>query len=85
MHVVLYLLYTCSITVRHPSVQVVGFADDYRFVGPAEEALAAADEYLRLVQARGHVSQVAKAKLYTPMAHVLARDAVRAHPLFQRM
>ena len=61
-----------AVAARHPSVQVVGFVDDYRFVGPAEEALAAANEYLQRVEARGHVSQVAKAKLYTPSAHVLA-------------
>ena len=37
------------------------------------------------MEARGHVSQTEKAKAYSPCAQVLARPAVRAHPLFQSM
>ena len=37
---------------------------------------------MRLVEARGHVAQQAKAKLYSAAASTLARPAVRAHPLF---
>ena len=53
-----------EVAAAHPGVEIVGFADDYRFVGPAEQALAAAKHYVRLVEARGHVAQQAKAKLY---------------------
>ena len=47
--------------------------------------MAAAADYLQLVEARGHVSQTEKAKAYSPCAQVLARPAVRAHPLFRAM
>ena len=46
-----------EVAARHPSVQVVGFADDYRFVGPADIAMIA----LVLGSPARHVGWVSRA------------------------
>ena len=38
----------------------IGLADDYRFVGPAIDAMNAAAAYRRRIEAVGHVFQVSK-------------------------
>ena len=68
-----------------PDVEIIGLADDYRFLGPKQQALDAAQMYLQLVQTAGHVSQVEKAKVFSLSAKALADAATEAHPLFQQM
>ena len=49
-----------DIAREFPTVTVVGLADDYRFVGPAIDAMDATATYRRRVEAVGHVFQVSK-------------------------
>eukprot|EP01047_Picozoa_sp_COSAG01_P095869 COSAG01_NODE_26485_length_712_cov_1.889070_1_plen_129_part_00 len=61
-----------------PSVTVVGMADDYRFVGPALDVLAAAARYAELVKGPGHVFSVLKSKVWSPSVETLR--LVACHP-----
>ena len=49
-----------TVISEFPTVTVVGLADDYRFVGPALDALAAAERYAELVSRSGHIFCVPK-------------------------
>ena len=50
-----------DVAARFPDVTILGFADDYRFVGPVQLAMDAALEFRTRVVAAGHVDQVEKA------------------------
>ena len=49
-----------GVALRFPGVTILGFADDYRFLGPQQEAMDAAAEYRRLVIEAGHVDHASE-------------------------
>ena len=57
----------CVVTVRNafPTVTAVGLADDYRFVDPELDALAAAEMYSKLMTAAGHTFCAQKSKVWS--------------------
>ena len=61
-----------------PTVTAVGFADDYRFVGPHKEALDAAAMYRDEVTEAGHVFQATKGCIYSLTQ--ATTDAAATHP-----
>jgi hypothetical protein len=67
-----------TVISEFPSVTVVGLADDYRFVGPALDVLAAAARYAELVKGPGHVFCVRKSKVWSPSVETLR--LVACHP-----
>ena len=68
-----------DVAARYPSVTVLGFADDYRFIGPVRDALDAALEYRTRVIEAGHVDQVEKAWAFSPSQASI--DEAMQHPL----
>ena len=58
---------------------LVGIADDYRFVGPAQAALDAAAIYRTRVAAAGHAFQTSKSWIFSHDQDTL--DSIRTHPL----
>jgi delta-aminolevulinic acid dehydratase/porphobilinogen synthase len=44
-----------GVAQRYPNVTILGYADDYRFIGPWRDAMDAALEYRHLVVVAGHV------------------------------
>ena len=70
----------CIVTVINafPTVTAVGLADDYRFVGPELEALAAAELYSELVTAAGHTFCAPKSKVWSPSPATVRSAA--SHP-----
>ena len=79
----LFILSVASIVERvqaaFPDVTIVGLADDYRFVGPVDEAMDAAQMYRNEVERAGHVFQADKSWLFSRSCRTL-RQAAR-HPL----
>ena len=47
-----------DVATRFPDVTILGFVDDYRFLGPVQQAMDAALEFRTRVVAAGHVDQV---------------------------
>eukprot|EP01043_Picozoa_sp_COSAG02_P018210 COSAG02_NODE_844_length_16583_cov_116.650267_6_plen_144_part_00 len=68
-----------DVAKKYPSVTILGFADDYRFIGPVQDALDAALEYRTRVVETGHVDQVDKAWAYSPTQASI--DEAMEHPL----
>ena len=63
---------------KYPTVTIVGFADDYRFIGPTDAALDAAAEYAKLVTAAEHTMQKAKSNMFSFSEESIAH--AEAHP-----
>ena len=66
-----------------PTVTAVGFADDYRFVGPHQDALDAAALYRDEVTEAGHVFQATKGCIYSLTQ--ATTDAAATHPFALEM
>ena len=68
-----------DIAREFPSLTVVGLADDYRFVGPAIDAMDATAQYRRRVEAVGHVFQVSKSWYFSHSPETM--ELAAGHPL----
>ena len=68
-----------EIAAKYTEVTIVGLADDYRFIGPAQSALDAAAEYADRVTALGHVCRASKSWMWSPSQATL--DDAATHPL----
>ena len=68
-----------DVATRFPSVTVLAFADDYRFLGPVQDALDAALEFRTRVIEAGHVDQVQKAWAFSLSQASI--DEAKLHPL----
>ena len=67
------------VIAAYPTITVVGFADDYRFIGPWQDALDAAALYKQLVEAAGHTMQKKKGEIFSLCAETLARAAEHSY------
>ena len=78
----LFVLSTCrvidTVKARYPDVEILGFADDYRFVGEVRQTCNAVRLYRRLVEQEGHVFQNEKSKIFSRSTDTLLDPAVAA-------
>ena len=83
----LFILSIAEIIVKvkaeYPGVTPVGFADDYRFLGPYQEALDAARMYRDLVVEAGHAFQAQKSCIFSRDQGTI--DLAATHPFAREM
>jgi hypothetical protein len=68
-----------TVIAEFPAVTVVGFVDDYRFIGPPAEAAAAYTRYDELITESNQALEISKSFMYSPsvasLGHTTRRKA----------